>query len=718
MQNRPPFWACAVALAAALACHAAQAQQSVQPVQSAPSDAVDEAGDGEAGNTLQAVTVKAVGDWLGSAEERNVQNHPGARNVIRRAEMQQEGLTTVREALNRIPGVHAPENNGTGSHDMALNIGIRGLNPRLASRSTLLMDGIPVPYAPYGQPQMSFGPVSLGLMDAVDVVRGGGAVRYGPQNVGGIINFVTRRIPEKPFAGDASVQLQSSPSSTQSSPKKTANLMLGGTAANGLGMALLYSGTRGSDWREHSQTHIDDVILKGRYQIKPAHAVYATVQHYEGRAEMPGGLTAANFRQDPYQSTRPLDGFWGRRTLAAAGYQHEQGQRKASVNTFFTKTLRSGFLDQGRFVSLSPRYYWVRGIEGHLAQGFSTGLNSHHEIGMGYRYINEASHELRYRENIGAGALPSERSRNDRDTRGRTEAHAISLDDRIDLGEHWTITPGIRYERIRQQQDNLLTRTPYRGNYHAVLPALNVMYWLREGVSLYANTEGSFGSVQYSQMPNRVKAKDISPEKARTWELGVRYAQGPLKADAGLFLINFSNQYESSQITNSVTARGKTRHQGLEGSFTYRLGHWGAALQGVQLYGNYAYVDARIREAGPNKGHRVPFSSRHKGLLGVSYQQGRLKLGFEGAFQSSQYADNANTAAPSADGSTGRIPGYAVWHLRAGYDFGGALSNLQLNVGVKNLFNRSFYTRSYDDNNKGLYLGQPRTVYVQASVKF
>ena len=179
MQNRPPFWACAVALAAALACHAAQAQQSVQSVQSAPSDAVDEAGDGEAGNTLQAVTVKAVGDWLGSAEERNVQNHPGARNVIRRAEMQQEGLTTVREALNRIPGVHAPENNGTGSHDMALNIGIRGLNPRLASRSTLLMDGIPVPYAPYGQPQMSFGPVSLGLMDAVDVVRGGGAVRYG-----------------------------------------------------------------------------------------------------------------------------------------------------------------------------------------------------------------------------------------------------------------------------------------------------------------------------------------------------------------------------------------------------------------------------------------------------------------------------------------------------------------------------------------------------------
>ena len=718
MQNRPPFWACAVALAAALACHAAQAQQSVQPVQSAPSDAADEAGDGEAGNTLQAVTVKAVGDWLGSAEERNVQNHPGARNVIRRAEMQQEGLTTVREALNRIPGVHAPENNGTGSHDMALNIGIRGLNPRLASRSTLLMDGIPVPYAPYGQPQMSFGPVSLGLMDAVDVVRGGGAVRYGPQNVGGIINFVTRRIPEKPFAGDASVQLQSSPSSTQSSPKKTANLMLGGTAANGLGMALLYSGTRGSDWREHSETHIDDVILKGNYQFNPAHSAHAMVQHYEGRAEMPGGLTQANFNKDPYQSTRPIDGFWGRRTLAAAGYKYAQGERKASVNSFFTTTLRSGYLDQGRFNSLSPRYYWVRGIEGHLAQGFSTGLNSHHEIGIGYRYINEASHELRYRENTNSGVLPSPSSRNDRDTRGQTRAHAISIDDRIDLGDHWTITPGIRYERIRQRQYNLVSHRPYHGNYHTALPALNVMYWLRDGINFYANTEGSFGSMQYSRMPNRVRAQDISPEKARTWEVGMRYDIGALKADLDLFLINFNNQYESSQTTDSVTVRGKTRHKGLEGSFSYRLGHLNSALQGVELYGNYAFVDARIREAGPNRGNRVPFSSRHKGLLGVSYKQGGLKLGLENAFQSSQYADNANTVAASADGSTGRIPGYAVWHLRAGYDFGGTMSNLSLNMGVKNIFNRTFYTRSHDDSNTGLYLGQPRTIYVQASVKF
>lgn len=37
---------------------------------------------------------------------------------------------------------------------------------------------------------------------------------------------------------------------------------------------------------------------------------------------------------------------------------------------------------------------------------------------------------------------------------------------------------------------------------------------------------------------------------------------------------------------------------------------------------------------------------------------------------------------------------------------------------MKNLFDRRYYTRSLDDNNKGLYVGQPRTLYVQASVGF
>ena len=656
-----------------------------------------------------------VGDWLGDAAQTDVFEHPGARDVIRREDFERQGATSAREVLNRIPGVNAPENNGTGSHDMAMNFGIRGLNPRLATRSTVLMDGIPVPFAPYGQPQLSFAPVSMGNMDAVDVVRGGGAVRYGPQNVGGIVNFVTRAIPDEPTV-KAGFQTETSPSSSHDGFKTTGNLLAGGTADNGLGGALLYSGTRGGDWREHSDTRIDDLILKGNYQIDDANSLHAMAQYYDGEADMPGGLSTAAYKADPYQSTRPNDKFWGRRTLVNFGYRYQHDRREFTVNSFFTKTLRSGYLDQGSFLSFSPRQYWVRGIETRFSQGFDLG-NTAHEVGVGYRYISEAGHELRYRTPIAANQLPTTDSRNDRDTRGATEAHAFFIDDKIDIGQ-WTFTPGIRYEMIEQEQTNLLTHVKYKGDYNTPLPALNVLYHVTDSWNIYANTESSFGSVQYSQMPNRVSGGEVKPEKARTWELGTRYDNGNLRAEIGAFLINFNNQYDSNQTTDTVIARGKTRHQGIEASVNYALDGLTPALAGFDVYATYAYVDATIREDGPNKGNRVPFSSKNKGTLGIGYTQGPWKANLDSSYQTDQFADNANTRKESADGSTGKIPGYMVFNSRVGYDFGHQLSDLNVAVGVKNILNHEYFTRSFDDNNKGKYVGEPRTVYVQTSVAF
>ncbi|WP_336354909.1 TonB-dependent Fe(3+) dicitrate receptor FecA [Pseudomonas granadensis] len=669
----------------------------------------------QADKALELDTSKVVGDWLGDAAQINVFEHPGARDVIRREEFERQGATQARDVLNRIPGVNAPENNGTGSHDMALNFGIRGLNPRLAARSTVLMDGIPVPFAPYGQPQLSFAPISMGNMDAVDVVRGGGAVRYGPQNVGGVVNFVTRAIPDEPTV-KGGFQTETSPSSSHDGFKTSANLLAGGTNANGLGGALLYSGTRGGDWREHSDTEIDDLILKGKYQLDEANSFNAMAQYYEGKADMPGGLNVADYDADPYQSTRPKDQFWGRRTMFNFGYRYQEDRREFTANTFFTKTLRSGYLDQGTFVSLSPREYWVRGLETRFAQGFDLGPTSH-EVGVGYRYINEAGHELRYRTPIASNEYPTTNSRNDRDTRGGTEANAFFVDDRIDIGK-WTITPGVRYEMIESQQTNKLTNVKYKGDYNTALPALNVLYHLNDSWNLYANTEGSFGSVQYSQMPNRVTSGEVKPEKARTWEVGTRYDNGALRAEIGAFLINFDNQYESNQTNDSVIARGETRHQGIETSINYALDDLNPALAGFDVYASYAYVDATIREDGPNKGNRVPFSSKHKGTLGVGYTEGPWKLNLDSTFQSDQFADNANTTKESADGNTGKIPGYMLFSSRAGYDFGPQLSDLNVAVGVKNIFNTQYFTRSFDDNNKGKYVGEPRTVYVQTSVAF
>ncbi|MFN4496849.1 TonB-dependent Fe(3+) dicitrate receptor FecA [Klebsiella grimontii] len=661
-------------------------------------------------------TLTVVGDWLGDARENDVFEHAGARDVIRRGDFGKTGAATMREVLNWIPGVNAPENTGTGSHDLAMNFGIRGLNPRLASRSTVLMDGIPVPFAPYGQPQLSLAPVSLGNMDAIDVVRGGGAVRYGPQSVGGVVNFVTRAIPEN-FGIEGGVEGQLSPTSSQNNPKETHNFAIGGTAENGFGSALLYSGTRGSDWRERSATRIDDVMLKSKYAPNEVHTFNSLLQYYDGEADMPGGLSRADYNTDRWQSTRPYDRFWGRRQLASLGYQFQpDAQHKFNIQGFYTHTLRSGYLEQGKRITLSPREYWVRGIEPRYSQSFMIGPSAH-EVGVGYRYVNESTHEMRYYTATTSGELPSSASPYDRDTRSGTEAHAWYIDDRVDIG-NWTITPGMRFEHIASYQDNALLGTRERVSYNAPLPALNVLYHLTDSWNLYANTEGSFGTVQYSQIGKAVQSGNVEPEKARTWEVGTRYDDDALTAEIGLFLINFNNQYDSNQTNDTVTARGKTRHSGLEAQTRYSLGELSPALDNLSLYASYAYVNAEIREKGDTYGNQVPFSPKHKGSFGVDYKPGSWTFNLNSDFQSSQFADNANTVAESADGSTGRIPGYMLWGARVAYDFGPQMANLNLALGVKNIFDHEYYTRSYDDNNKGLYAGQPRTLYLQGSMKF
>ncbi len=53
---------------------------------------------------LGPVDVKVVGDWLGDANASVVQNHPGARTVVRREAMVEQGAMNVSDVLKKIPG--------------------------------------------------------------------------------------------------------------------------------------------------------------------------------------------------------------------------------------------------------------------------------------------------------------------------------------------------------------------------------------------------------------------------------------------------------------------------------------------------------------------------------------------------------------------------------------------------------------------------------------
>ncbi|WP_256831028.1 TonB-dependent receptor [Pseudomonas sp. Pse1] len=692
---------------------------------------------------LAVTDITVVGDWLGDANEAGVQNHPGARTVIRREAMVEQGAMTVGDVLKRVPGVQVQDANGTGGSDISLNVGVRGLTSRLSPRATVLIDGVPAAFAPYGQPQLSMAPISSGNLDSIDVVRGAGSVRYGPQNVGGVINFVTRAIPEK-TTGEIGSTLETS---QRGGWKHIDTAFLGGTADNGLGMALLYSGVNGNGYRESNNGNdIDDVILKTHWAPTDVDDFSLNFHYYDAKADMPGGLTQQQYDENPYQSVRDYDNFSGRRKDVSFKWARVIDDRtQAEVLTYYSDSFRGSTIaarDQ-KTLSSYPRTYYTFGIEPRVSHVFDVGPSSQ-EVSVGYRYLKEGMHEQASRVAL-VNNQPVQTPTSDghvyQDRTGGTEANAFYVDNKIDIG-NWTVTPGIRFEDIRTEwHDRPVLDTAGKPvqekrrsiDSHEPLPALSVMYHLTDAWKLFANYETSFGALQYFQLgqggAGDETASGLNPEKAKTYEIGTRFNDDAWGGEVTLFYIDFDEELQ--YISNDVgwTNLGATTHQGVEASVHYDMAALDPRLDGLTANAGLTYTRAVYEGEIPGfKGRDLPFYSRQVATMGLRYDVNRWTYNVDAFAQSKQRSPGTGVNADgsfngdyitegTADGQYGDIPGYVLWNVRAGYDFGAQLSNLKLGAGVKNVFDKQYFTRS-SDNNSGMYVGAPRTFFVQASVGF
>ena len=694
-------------------------------------------------NTLQTITLQAEGNWLENANAEKVQKHAGARTIIDRKRLDEVAATSIKDALKQVPGVQVQENNGTGGSDVSLNIGVRGLTSRLSPRSTVLLDGVPLSFAPYGQPQLSLAPVSLGNIESIDVVRGAGSVRFGPQNVGGIINFTTRAIP-KDFAGNVSLTTEYTSGTDQT--KLSPSLFMGGTLDNGLGLALLYSGTKGNAYREaNNQIDIDDVMLKTAYQITDADAVALNLHHYEGRGEMPEGLTAKQYAENPYQSNQSQSYFAGRRSDVSLRYTHQDERNNFELLTYYIDSFRTSNLgtnqqrqDGTPFKRLdnAPRDYSVFAIEPRFSRAYSIG-NTQSEVTIGYRYMDEDSTEFAGRTDYAIDAQPGKFLART-SSKGGTKAHAFYIDNRFDLG-NWVITPGVRFESIDTHNNfsayksgNLLNTVNPSIQSDEWLPSLAIMYKATDNWNIFANAGVSFGPQQYNQLATTNSKTGIaistldglSPEKSNNYEIGTKYLGNGLNAELTAFYLDFNKELilERDALQNGYwTDLGATSHKGVELGLAYDFAYLADALEGLKIYSNYTFTKA-VAEAGNFKDKDLPFYSRHTANVGLGYKVNQWTVNADMFAQSKQHSPGNQESGiyqiiESLDGKYGDIPGYSTFAVRTAYDFGEQYYGLKIAGGIKNVFDKQYFTRSTDSTG-GKYVGQPRTFYLQTSFDF
>lgn len=688
---------------------------------------------------LKTITVQAEGNWLEETNAEKVHKHAGARSIVDRKKMDESAVTSIRDALKQVPGVQVQDSNGTGGSDVSLNLGVRGLTSRLSPRSTVLMDGVPLSFAPYGQPQLSMAPVSMGNIESIDVVRGAGTVRFGPQNVGGIINFNTRAIPEK-LSGSVGLTTEFATGTDQL--KYSPNLFVGGTMENGLGLALLYSGTKGNGYREaNNDIDIDDVMLKSSYQFNDQDALAVNLHHYEGRGEMPEGLTTADYAKNPYQSNQFRNYFAGRRSDVSVKYSHKDELNNFEVLGYYVDSFRTSDLESAiegtanSRISNSPRDYKYFGIEPRYSRAYSLG-NMNNEVTVGYRYLQEDSSEFSGRTtpyNTATG-IPGERLANTI-SEGGTKAHALYIDNRFGLGA-FTITPGVRFESIKTHNDysayqsgKFINTVHPKIKSDEFLPSLALQYNFNDQWNIFANAAVSFGPQQYNQLAKVDAGQAVTtldglhPEKSNNYEIGTKYLGNGLNAELTVFYLDFDKELILERPDNIGTGiwtnLGATSHKGIELGLNYDFGHLYDMLEGLKVYSNYTFTKA-VSEAGKFEGKDLPYYSRHAGNLGLGYTFEKWSVNADMFAQSKQHAPgsgNIYQTVESADGRIGNIPGYSTFAVRTGYDFGEDFYGLKIAAGIKNVFDKEYFTRS-SDSTGGKYVGQPRTFYLQTSVNF
>ncbi len=153
---------------------------------------------------------------------------------------------------------------------------------------------------------------------------------------------------------------------------------------------------------------------------------------------------------------------------------------------------------------------------------------------------------------------------------------------------------------------------------------------------------------------------------------------------------------------------GKVRSRGVEVDVS------GSLTDNLSVIASYGYTDAKVTDDPDYKGKPLPNVPKHTGSLFLSYDihnvydSNTLTVGGGGRAVSKRSGTN---------GADYYLQGYAVADVFAAYKM-----KLQypvtLQVNVKNLFDKTYYTSSIGTNNLGNQIGDPREVQFTVKMDF
>ncbi len=652
-------------------------------------------------------------DWLVLPElevtykDDDVFRQGGSMQQIDEASLEKFEFDDPNAIVQQAPGLYTRQEDGFG---LRPNIGIRGTSSDRSKKITLMEDDVLFGPAPYAAPAAYYFPL-VTRMVGVDVFKGPSAVLYGPNTIGGALNFRSRPIPDK-FSGELDVSLGSFWTRRLHGHVGAKNDW-GGILFEGVDLAS--QGFKELPGGADTGFHRNEFLLKTAVNTDPEKEVFHKLELRLGYSrersnETYTGLADVDFEQNPvrrYPSTARDQMSWWRtqvqlRHLLSMGdqlevrtvfYRHDfdrtwtrlngfrdgpsisdvlqnpTGRREVYYRVLTGEQDSASVLDpsqdgQDLLVIDNARAFVSQGLQSTLRASFDTAPLAHHlEVGA------RVHHDRIDRNHVERG-YRMDRARLVRDGRaaeavtlntGNAQSLALYAAYGIEFAK-LTITPGIRMEWIRTTLSDALTQGVYDNSDVVFIPGLGIQYQVVPELEVFAGVHRGFSPVAPGQ------PDEVEPERSTNYELG-----GRLQANEGATMVEltgFFNDY--SNLTGNCTFSTGCSVTDIDRQFNGgEVDIFGLELAGVHAFeldeglrlpvrGSYSFTHARFRSdfssdnptfGDVENGDEVPYVPEHqfRAQVGVEHTIGSANI-------AANYVGSMREQAGQGDPEPGELP--------------------------------------------------------------
>lgn len=678
---------------------------------------------------MQKVVVSAIGfEQDADSNLRNV-------IIIDGKDLEKKGFNTLEQALERISGISFV-NFGLGR-----NIDMRGQGSKSNIAVKVMVNGNAINVLDNSHGITPLESINLNNIERIEIIPGGGSVLYGSGTRGGVVNIITKKQKSDAFAlnlkGSSYDHGNLGGNLGVYGAKKINDYLTFGFDIQGFNRNGYQEGYSQKGYFANTKAHLNtsdnsDLTLSYNY--------------FESKNTSSGYLTKAQVQSDPTQKGSNDNITQINRPEIALDYHHYFNDLYEIQFGAFWQNQKIRYLKDEIPMMSTIAYQTGSGFEDTL-----TGINLKNKINykddsyfiFGYEFAN---HDAK-RTSLIYYSLPSVINYHKMTTLMdmNKQSHSVFALDSHQINDTFSISGGARYEfssyntnRSYRNEMSMNGRPPSPTiidtttlfntdkNTHNFAFEITPNFKYSDTGNVYIKYERGFISPTPAQFVNRSNSNangtppyyssNLKAEVFDTFELGISDFWWDFYG-FNLTLFYTLSKDEISYLGNPHSTSGswwkyynidQTRRLGAELNLHQYLFN-----DSLIIKESLSYLDAKISK-GINNGLRIPYVSKIKATAGVEYAWSKNFSSYIDLSYFSRAKDggviNENTGKMSRNSW---IKDYFLTDIGVNYNY----KNLQILAGIRNLFDKKYYT--YQDSINDQYLaGNGRNYYVEFKYAF